>query len=596
MRDTPKFNRPKFYRQKSVWSSLLISVLLHLAVAYLARDFWMEEIAPEAFRARLARIPRFKPKRLVVIGNKAEMPRVEMEYLSSQAEPQQMPEGDLAALPPAVSEVEVSGAPLALREVASGAKEDEPQFERVKMIRPSELGLADSLGIRSMDLLRIVDMARAGKEHAMVIEDRGSRRDLMGYVNFTRLRVYGAGSDTGGSLDAMTRYLRDNTKLLATVREGEPYDYFLSEHLLKDPLHFLFQGGGLQAYRDEVLTYFSEEEKELLGQYLHGGGFLFVEGNNRFLREMAGQFKSVLGDEGALVVIPGSHPLYHSFYDFGGGFPGESKSAVAESADQNWYYPVRNREVAVDPLVNPQFTLEEEEEERLPPLGLWGVELNGELVVAFSDLELHDQWIGSFNAVANDDRTSLPALMAGTNVVVYALIRAGGLTPKEKPPVWMARRPEIPVLIAQDGGEPEILAGQQELLGDLDASLAVVQAPLGSEIGKGGLAVRLNGSYGLELLKKDAHGLLLHNLPAGQYWLELEYGGKRKQLEIELQGGKVLTVTFGLNRFAFLRQLYMSQQERQVKVDQWLENFSDLRVEELYLDEDRGLLEEAQGF
>lgn len=596
MRDKPRPYRPRFYRQKSVWGSLLISLLLHLAVAYLASDFWMEEIAPRVFRARLERIPQFKPKRLVVVGSQAEMPRVEMEYLSSQAAPQQVPEGDLATLPPAVPEVEVSGAPLALREIASGAKEDEPQLERVEMIRPSELGLADSMGIESMDLLRIVDMARAGKEHAVVIPDLGSRRDLQGFVNFTRLRVYGAGSDTGGSLDALARYLRDNTRLLARVREGEPYDYFLSDNLLKDPIHFLFQGGGLPPYRDEVLTYFSEEEKELLHQYLHGGGFLFVEGNNRFLREMAGQFKSILGDEGKLVVIPGSHPLYHSFYDFGGGFPGESKSAVAESADQNWYYPVRMREPGVDPLVNPQRTLPDQEEEQLSPLGLWGVELKGELVVVFSDLGLYGQWIGSFSAIVKADAASLPALMAGANVVVYALTRAGGLTPKEKPPVWMERRPEVAVPIAQDDDGPRVWAERQELLDDLDASLAVVQAPLGSEIGKGGLVVRLNGRYALELLKRDAHGLLLHNLPAGHHWLELEYGGKRKQLEIELQGGKVLTVTFGLNRFAFLRQLYLNQQERQVGVDQWLENFSDLRVEELYLGEDRRLLEEAQNF
>ena len=41
-------------------------------------------------------------------------------------------------------------------------------------------------------------------------------------------------------------------------------------------------GGGLIAYRDEVLTMFSLEEKALLGRYLREGGFLFIEGNNRF--------------------------------------------------------------------------------------------------------------------------------------------------------------------------------------------------------------------------------------------------------------------------------------------------------------------------
>ena len=110
------------------------------------------------------------------------------------------------------------------------------------MLSPSELESGRQLGGPSMDLLRIVDMARANKDHAGVIIDRSSRRDLMGYVNFTQLRVYGAGSGRG-QLDALTRYLRDNTFILANVRE-KTYRNFLSENLLKDPIHFLLQGGG----------------------------------------------------------------------------------------------------------------------------------------------------------------------------------------------------------------------------------------------------------------------------------------------------------------------------------------------------------------
>ena len=37
------------------------------------------------------------------------------------------------------------------------------------MIPPSSLGLADSMGVASMDLLRLEDMARANKDHAAVI-------------------------------------------------------------------------------------------------------------------------------------------------------------------------------------------------------------------------------------------------------------------------------------------------------------------------------------------------------------------------------------------------------------------------------------------
>ena len=114
--------RPKFYRQASLWGCLLISLLLHLVGVYMVRDFWMEEIAPRAFRARLARIaPRFKPRRLVVGKKEVSAPRVEMEYLRSKAEPQEIPEGDMSTWT-VVPKMEEPVAPTALREIASGAK------------------------------------------------------------------------------------------------------------------------------------------------------------------------------------------------------------------------------------------------------------------------------------------------------------------------------------------------------------------------------------------------------------------------------------------------------------------------------------------
>ena len=130
------------------------------------------------------------------------------------------------------------------------------------MISPSSLGLADSMGEASMDLLRLEDMARANKDHAAIIPSRATRRDLSGYVNFTQLRVYGAGSGRG-ALDALSRYLRDHTDLLAQVRD-KTYELFLSEQLLKDPIHFLFEDT-LSAYDPNILTKFSADEKALLG-------------------------------------------------------------------------------------------------------------------------------------------------------------------------------------------------------------------------------------------------------------------------------------------------------------------------------------------
>ena len=98
------------------------------------------------------------------------------------------------------------------------------------------------------------------------------------------------------------------------------------------------------------------------------------------------------------------------------------------------------------------------------------------------------------------------------------------------------------------------------------------------------------------MIKSDLHGLLLHNLPAGKHWLELHYGGESKHLEIDLQGGEVLPLTFALNRLAFFTQLRLSQMREVVKIEDWLESFSDLQIEEIYLDEERNVLDSATKF
>jgi len=581
---------------KVIWGSLFVSLLLHLFGLYAVRDFWLDELETEAFRSRLANVPPlFKPRRLNTVKQQVDLPevRVELEYIASEQQAIELSEQELR-LQAEPEKIEDQAAPLALRQIASGAKEDAPILERVKMLSPSELGLADSIGIRSMDLLRIVDMARANKDHAAVIIDPSSRRDLMGYVNFTQLRVYGAGSGRS-VLDALTRYLRDNSRILAQVRD-ETYEYFLSENLLKDPMHFLLEGGGMTAYRDEVLTQFSREEKEMLGRYLREGGFLFIEGSNRYLREMRSHLRSILGAEATLRPVPLSHPLYHAFYDFGGGFPGEDKARVIEMEDNpTWYYPTQayDEQPAADQVAffNPN-AADTGEGEQPPRQGIWGVEVEGQLVAILSDMGLHENWGLSFDAEAAGDEPVLYSLMAGANIVAYALTRDGGRTPQLPPPSWMQKRPVAKMQTELD--EPERMVEREIVDGDifssLDASLAIVQAPLGSSIVEE-IQLRLDGRYSLELLKTGFNGLLLHNLPAGDHWIELRYGGQEQQLDFNLIGGKVLTLNFALNRFAFMTQLRLGPQDEQVSIGQWNEVFSDLEIEEIFLAEDREWLE-----
>ena len=582
-------------RHRPAYVCLLASLLLHLTALYLGNFLWRDALDAETFRVRLARIPpQFKPPRPIPLPRlDVEALKVEMEYLRADqpAVAIRDPNLESEAAPP---EIEAPTAPLALREMALGAKEDAPILERVEMISPSSLGLADSVGMASMDLLRIEDMARANKDHAAVIPSRATRRDLSGYVNFTQLRVYGASSGRG-ALDALSRYVRDHTHLLAQVRD-KTYELFLSEQLLKDPIHFLFEDT-LSAYDPNILTKFSPKEKALLGRYLREGGFLFIEGTsrrtNRYLREMKDQLREILGAEARLAPIPTSHPIYHSFYEFGGGFPGEDKARIEDVGDnRSWYYPVNNRA--------PLLALQEAQaatgsgpsavgEGLPPPEGLWGVELDGELVAVISDLMLGEYWRVSFNTEGEATQPTTYALMAGTNILVYALTRKSGITPQLPPPTWMPG--QRPVAMVQEAPLAVATAVADELLFDaLDAWLALVVAPIGSEITED-ITVRLDGRYSLELLKRGYQGLIFHNLSAGAHWVELSYGGQTQQVEVNLKGGQVTTLTFALNRFAFVVRLRMQEQEERADWQRWSAAFADLEVEEIYLAADREWLE-----
>jgi hypothetical protein len=292
--------------------------------------------------------------------------------------------------------------------------------------------------------------------------------------------------------------------------------------------------------------------------------------------------------------------IYHSFFEFGGGFPGEDKARVANvGTNPTWYYPVQNREdlLAVQEAaaaINPN-AIAVTADAVPPPQGLWGVEYKGHLVAVLSDLGLQQNWMASFAADSDGTEPVTYSLMAGTNVIVYALTRDDGMTPKLPPPAWM--QGQKPAVALQ---EPEWERGTvsydidtEELFDDLDASLALIQAPIGSEV-LDDLTVRLDGRYTLETFKRAYQGLLFHNLPAGPHWIEIRYGGQTQQLAVDLQGGRVTTLTFALNRFAFVAQLRMQEQEEKVGMRRFSEAFSDLEFEEIYLAEDREWLEAEQ--
>ncbi len=574
--------------------SLVVSFVLHLA-AILFLDLGREAAEDRAFRARLAVVPRFEPHRLAA-SRPQKLPRTEMEYLRSSAVPEEL-SAEEEISPAYAPALVVPDLPTALREFSVAGKPDTLVLAREQLPRAADFDWTNAVGqAEAFDLLRMQDLARRERQPAAVIPGQTTRRDVSGYVNLSRLRVYGAGTDTALGLDGLARYVRDHTGILTRVT-GTRYDYFLSEGLLESPIHFLVEGGGWEPYRNEYVTQFSDEEKVMLGRYLREGGFLFIEGSYSYLREMIGHLEQVLGDDGRLFPVPVSHLLYHSYYEFAGGFPSEyHKEQVVEVAGSSWYYPGTSRADDAIPA-SPTFSSEElEAPPTLPRLGIWGVEVNGEIVAILSDLGMYVRWGGLFQTdPSNAD--SEPFLQAGTNILVYVLTRQGGVTEKRAPPAWAKTKPTAPLELAGEAGSAEYgweqaeLGEQAELFADLDASLALIQSPYGTAIAQNGISLVLDGRYSLDLLKRGAHGLILHNLPAGDHWLEVSYGGKTGQMEVRLEGGKVSTVTFGLSRLAMFSSLRIKQQEEVVAVDHWLHSFDDLIIEEVFLGEDKQLLE-----
>ena len=585
-------------RDPVIWPCLILSFLLHLVALNYVALFWREAEEAKAFRARIANIParRFEPQRMRAPEPKR-LPESRMEYLRREAEPETMAEEvtrtEFAPRPPKAPEVD-----FALREIGSGAPPETLAFVEERKLSPHEYGWADTAGRReALDLLRIEDLARAGKDPATIIPDLHSRRDARGYLNIARLQLSGAGA-RGFALDALARYTRDRTNILVQV-DQHGHSYFDAEYLLDYPVHFLFEGEGNPLSTSEYRIRFHDKEKKLLAEYMHSGGLLYIEGAEgryRFLTEMVDTLKSILKGEGGIAPIDADHDLYHSFFDFYSGFPGEDgkDSKYLEIPGESWYYPGSERGDEVPPdLLEPE--VESGDDSGLTRLGLWGVQLEGRLMAVLSDISLGQKWGRMYEIEEGEESTdSGPFLEAGMNILMYVLTREDGLTPVRERPAWEITRPrvgprdEAPIeVVSRLAAEESAILDQ---VGELDGSLALLQSPLGAAVADGGLVIRLGSGYTISLLKGGINGILLHNVPAGSLWVEIEYGGKKREIEVEVEGGRVTTVTFGISRLAFVRHLRLNEQSDRVSPMDWMLGFSDLEVDEMFLAEDRDSL------
>jgi len=418
---------PPFFRQGIV-VSLITSLLLHLLGVGLVKSFWEEP--GEGIKTYLPLRETHRPFADGLLSPAPIFPQVELEYVRATADlPAPPPDLELkdstfyrALSTPSLSSSISMLTPLQPFSLAP-TQTRHPHFIPDLLHQLARIAIPDTLGSEELDLLRLEDWERAGVSHAALFP-ADTPIGVRGYIHLTPVRLYGAGSYTSPSnaLADLARYLRDHTPIQAQIRGPEECEYFLASSLHAYPIHFLLEDGGIPAWSAQWLARISSEELEGLGDYLRGGGFLYVEGGKRWLREMISYVRQSLHAEGKLIPVPLSHPIYRAYYDCSGGFPGEYTKDVLDVPAPDWYYPA-------DSYAG----------ETQYPLGLWGAELDGELVALFSDLELLRGW--ELNPLPDEtDRRQIPAktpaLRAATNVVVYALTRDHSLTIRKMQPLW----------------------------------------------------------------------------------------------------------------------------------------------------------------
>jgi hypothetical protein len=597
------FNR----RHRTVLYFVLVSALLHLMSVLFVTDWRSKDLEAEAFEARLREVARFEPQRLL-----AQRPvttrQTEMEYRPTEARARSMEEvtAQLEAPPPpeAVPEPVVAMRPFDIATRADTFLVEGPEDVQRALAQISQSREEERR--ESLELLRVSDLAQ-GHQRAVVLIDPTNRRNITGFVNLTRLRLRGAGGGplitldgqppVGGSgLEALARFMRDHTDLLVQVRQ-ELAMSVSDPSLMEDPVHFLIEGGGQQLIGDWPLLQLTSEERGFLEAYMRQGGLLFIEGRSRFLAQAVDMLHEILGNDAGIRPIPINHPMYHSFFTFSAGFPGENKSQweYLNLLPPSWNYPSRQyadvatataAAIAAGPAN--QDPNQVNEVDTGDPLGLWGVSLGDTLVAVISDLDLHTRWFGFLSDDDDIAIDSAPALHTGINLLIHALTRNGTVAHRRALPAWKNTRPQVSSAVAAiDSSHTD--GGQQSdpgLYDVLDASLAIVRAPLGTALGTGGMTIRLDGRQRIDLLRASRNGALLHNLTPGEHWLELDYGGEVEGVDLDLRGGLVTTVTFAVSRLAMLQSVRLEVQPSQVPANTWKTTFSDLDLEEVFLQED----------
>ncbi len=386
-------------RRMGLNAALLFSVLAHTGV-FVYSHFFAGRVIEEEERLIRFQAPPPIMDRSFDLARRPEISEVQMEMLASMAPP------DLPTDITAVADVGVVGTDLlsaalpSVHDVGafSGARAEELVFDQVEMVQLSRTRspVQEALSL-SQELLDVQDLD-IGRYQAIIVQDPEDRRAIRGYFNMTVIdyEVSDPNRDRfPTAAEELMRYIRDHTQINARI-QGTTVQ--LSDPRIMDA-PFLYMSGW------DAILQLSDTEKQNLGDYLRGGGFMYAD-DIRYSHPEQGlegrgagvsgtpfdrQFKALMADPQVLGTdgtrwqrIPRNHPLYTAFYDFHdgppmGGAPGGNV-----------------------------FDLEM-------------LELRGRVAVVFSDLNISWYW-GDPNADARER-----GLQFGVNLVVFALTQPGGI-------------------------------------------------------------------------------------------------------------------------------------------------------------------------
>jgi len=237
-----------------------------------------------------------------------------------------------------------------------------------------------------------------GKYKGLIIQDPTDRRKVKGFVYLGTAWA----NDLEPTFDSAAKAIPN---LVDALNEQTGISAQVDAHLFIDSQE-LFRTPFVYITAQEAFE-LTEREVQNLGKYMRNGGFLFVD--NALPTAEYGQaeaalrriFRDALRSQGQLQLIPNTHPIYHTFYDFDG-------PPVGSELEVGSFDAQRGNE-SVD-LPETSYNLE-------------GIFLGDRLVAIYSDKGYVHTWARTYG--------NEPQLRFGINVVIFALTQEGSIAQQQ---------------------------------------------------------------------------------------------------------------------------------------------------------------------